>query len=97
MKHNWKILMVGDESIKSSCESCGSDIIKLIKKQNLYSCETCGFQIMAENETRASEFSPLCIERCANCGRKFSDKLPLGTFHGSVDKPTKELLCVRCC
>jgi len=96
MKHNWKILIEGSKNQVYTCETCGSRIVKETKNQNLYSCETCRFQICTENEIEASKFSPPCRKNCAKCGKSF-DEIPLGTFHGLVDKPTKELLCVRCC
>ena len=96
MEHNWKILIKGTKNQLCTCETCGSRIVKETKNQNLYGCETCRFQICTENEIEASKFSPPCRKNCARCGKSFH-KVPLGTFHGLVDKPTKELLCVRCC
>lgn len=95
MKHKWKILIKASKTRVNVCDTCGSQVVIKTKNQNLYGCETCGFQICAENEIEASKFSPPCRKNCAKCGISF-DKIPLGSFHGLVDKPTKELLCIRC-
>lgn len=96
MKHNWKILIKASKNQTHTCETCGCQVVIETKNQSLYGCETCGFQIYAENEIKASKFSPLCSKTCAKCGKSF-DEISLGTFHGLIKEPTKELLCVRCC